>query len=196
MSQTKATILGFSLIVLFFCALIFTPKLLERVRFKMDFAGWPQVRSERFPVDTKLQVLRLNGNKIPKRSLSDLPKNEMGYIVHFWATWCPPCIEELPSIELMHRQFERMEKPHPTLVTISVDEKSEEVTKFLKTLGSETTFTILFDPEAETAKALGTTRFPESYWIRPDGSVRHKWIGPQNWSSREVLSLLLPRPVQ
>lgn len=160
----------------------------------MDFSGWPQAHSERFPVDTKLQVLRLTESKATKLSLSDLPKNEMGYVIHFWATWCPPCIEELPSVELMHRQLDKVGAPHPTLITISVDEKSEDVTKFLKTLGSETTFTILFDPEAETARALGTSRFPESYWIRADGTVRHKWIGPQNWNSRDVLSLLLPLP--
>lgn len=194
MSQTKATILGFSLIIVFFAALFFTPKVLERTRFKMDFTGWPAARSDRFPVERKLEALRFNGKAGAKLSLNDLPKNELGYIVHFWATWCPPCIEELPSVELMHRQFEKVTVAHPTLVTISVDEKADDVTKFLKTLGTETQFTILFDPEAETAKALGTTRFPESYWIRPDGTVRHKWVGPQNWSSREVLSLLLPRP--
>ena len=117
----------------------------------------------------------------------------MGYIIHFWATWCAPCVEELPSIELLHRQLEGTKAPHPTLVTISVDERAEDVTKFLKTLGSETTFPILMDREASSAKALGTSRFPESYWIRPDGSVRHKWIGPQNWNSREVTSLLVPK---
>jgi len=193
LSQTKATILGFSLILVFFGALFIAPQFLERVRFKMDFAGWPDLRSDKFPVDQKMAVIRWTG-KTGKLSLSDLPPNEQGYIVHFWATWCPPCIEELPSIELLHRQLEKVTAPHPTLVTVSVDEKAEEITKFLKTLKTETTFPILLDSEATSAQALGTTRFPESYWIRPNGTIRHKWVGPQNWSSLEVLSLLIPKP--
>jgi len=193
LSQTKATFLGFGLIIAFFGVLVFAPKLLERARFKMDFAGWPDLRAERFPVDHKFDVIRFPGHS-GKLSLNDLPKNEQGYIVHFWATWCPPCIEELPSLELLHRQLDAMKTPHPTLVTISVDEKAADIQKFLPTLKSETTFVILLDAEAASAQALGTSRFPESYWIRPNGSIRHKWIGPQSWSSQEVLSLLLPKP--
>ncbi len=194
MAQTKATFLGFSLIVVFFGVLFYGPKAFERVRFKMDFAGWPDVRADRFPMPQKMDVLRWKDRKGGSLSLADLPPNPMGYVIHFWATWCPPCIEELPSIELLHRQFEATKIPHPTLITISVDERAEDVSKFLKTLGGETTFPILLDIEASSAKTLGTTRFPESYWVRPDGSIRHKWIGPQNWNAREVISLLVPKP--
>ncbi len=193
MSQTKATYLGFGLILLFFGALVFGPKWLNRASFQMDFAGWPDLRADRFPVDQKFDVIRWSG-KTGKLALSDLPPNEQGYIVHFWATWCPPCIEELPSLELLHRQLEALKTPHPTLVTVSVDEKASDITKFLPTLKTETTFVILLDAEALSAQALGTTRFPESYWIRPNGSIRHKWIGPQSWSSQDVLALLLPKP--
>jgi len=193
LSQTKATILGFGLILAFFAVLAVAPQLLERVRFKLDFAGWPDLRSERFPIDQKFDVIRWPG-KSGKLSLSELPPNEEGYLIHFWATWCPPCVEELPSLELLHRQLSQLKTPHPTLITISVDEKAADITKFLPTLKTETSFVILIDTEAASAQTLGTTRFPESYWIRPNGSVRHKWIGPQSWSSQEVLALLLPKP--
>lgn len=193
MPQTRTTFLGFSLILIFFGVLFYGPRALERVRFKMDFAGWPDVRADRFPLSQKMDALRWKNGAKGKLSISTLPINPMGYIIHFWATWCAPCVDELPSIELLHRQLEGTKAPHPTLVTISVDERAEDVTKFLKTLGSETTFPILMDREASSAKALGTSRFPESYWIRPDGSVRHKWIGPQNWNSHEVTSLLVPK---
>jgi cytochrome c biogenesis protein CcmG, thiol:disulfide interchange protein DsbE len=115
-----------------------------------------------------------------------------GLLVNFWATWCPPCLEELPALDYLNRQLERAPKGKmPLLVTISVDEAVEDVSGLFETLDFSPTLLVLHDPNGNFSAELGTTRFPETYWISPSGAIQYKWIGPQNWLSEEVLVTLL-----
>lgn len=145
----------------------------------------------RFPVVAGGRALKGNPKEVSFGDLAASSPN--GILVNFWATWCPPCLDELPSLDFLNRQLSRLPKSKvPILVTVSVDEEGADVTGLFETLDFSPTLLVLHDPAGYFSASYGTTRFPETYWIAPDGSIRFKWIGPQNWLSEEVLLTLLP----
>lgn len=103
-------------------------------------------------------------------------------VVNFWATWCPPCIEEMPSLEAMARQL----GPKGVVVLgVSVDKNDASYKKFLAQ--ARVTFETSRDPEANISADYGTFKYPETYIIDKEGKVRQKIIGPQDWTSPEVI---------
>lgn len=154
---------------------------------------------QEFPLATRLTVFRDASSKkrLPrsKVTLQDLVKEASGpVLINFWATWCPPCLEELPSIEMLHRQIlsKALQKNSkvPTLVTISVDDRIEDITKLESTLDFKPSFTVVYDREGELARTMGTTKFPETYLVNAQGKILYKWLGPQEWLSDDVLQQL------
>lgn len=145
-------------------------------------------RAERFPLEGTFTQVK-NGKPSSKIKLSDLVReSNNGIIVNFWATWCPPCLDELPSLEMLQRQLRAERGALPRLVTISVDERISDIDRLFHTLDFNPSFLILFDSAAELSRAVGTTKFPETYWLGKDGTILYKWIGPQNWLDANVLN--------
>jgi peroxiredoxin len=111
-------------------------------------------------------------------------------LVNFWATWCKPCEDEMPSMERLHR---RLAGEPFDLLAISVDDDEAAVRAFVERLGL--TMPILLDPEKRSAAAYQAYRFPESVLIDANGSVAGRFIGPREWDSEtyvESIRALLP----
>lgn len=109
-------------------------------------------------------------------------------VLNFWASWCPPCVEETPSMNALARDL----APRGVVVLgISVDQNAEAYRRFLADHG--VVFETALDPEETVNSEFGTFKYPETYVIR-DGKVRIKYIGPRDWSDpsirREIESLL------
>ena len=104
-------------------------------------------------------------------------------IVNFWATWCPPCIEELPSLLAM-----QSEVPNVTVLAISQDEDKDAYARFL--LDNHVTLYTLRDPSARIPRLYGTAKIPESYVIDRNGILRRKFVSAQDWTSPEILNYL------
>lgn len=100
-------------------------------------------------------------------------------IVHFWATWCPPCVEELPTVVAWAREAGK--NPNVELFAVAVDVERKDVDDFLKRTGS-TGIPSYFDPDGRTAHLLGTDKFPETWFLGPDGAILGHWIGAKDWS--------------
>ena len=98
--------------------------------------------------------------------------------LNFWATWCPPCVEEMPSIRRLNEKLEG--DKNFKMLLVSADESWEPVRKFFGAEGAP--FTVLLDPEGEIAKKYGTTRFPETYVII-DGQIKAFIEGPRDWDT-------------
>jgi len=97
-------------------------------------------------------------------------------LVNFWATWCPPCIEELPSLNAFARTF----APQGVVVIgISIDRNEQVYRRFLER--NSIAFETARDPEAEISGSYGTFQVPESYLIDRSGKVVEKVISNQNW---------------
>jgi cytochrome c biogenesis protein CcmG/thiol:disulfide interchange protein DsbE len=102
--------------------------------------------------------------------------------LNIWATWCPPCREEMPSMERLYRRFSGQDF---AMLAVSVDTAGAEVVhRFAEQVGI--TFPILLDPEAGVAERYGVTGFPETFVIDRSGQVIHHTIGPERWDSEAV----------
>ncbi len=103
-------------------------------------------------------------------------------VLNFWATWCPPCIDELPSLDVMARQL----APKGVVVLgVSVDKNQDLYRKFLA--GVKPSFETALDSEADIGASYGTFKYPETYVIDKEGKVRQKHIGPRDWADPEIL---------
>lgn len=106
-------------------------------------------------------------------------------IVNFWATWCPPCTEELPS--LMDMQ-DRLRSRGVVVLGVSIDVDEDAYHRFLKQRNIN--FVTVLDPKQQVAGMYGTSGWPESYIIDRQGVLRRKIVGPINWDSPEVMQFL------
>ena len=106
-------------------------------------------------------------------------------VLNFWATWCPPCIEETPSLEMMQ---ERMRSRGVVVLGVSIDVDADAYHRFLQQ--KSINFLTVRDPEQKVATMYGTTGWPETYIIDRDGVVRRKLVGAVDWNSPEVVQFL------
>lgn len=120
-------------------------------------------------------------------------------LLNIWATWCEPCRVEIPSLERLYKVYG---DSGLKLVAVSIDDyvSDDSIRSFARNLG--VTFEILHDSTHAIERAYQTTGYPESFVIGPDGTIRKKWIGPDDWSSQgnralvaQLLGLQTPRPV-
>jgi len=103
-------------------------------------------------------------------------------VLNFWATWCPPCIDEIPSLDAMAKQL----GPKGVVVLgVSVDRNEAAYERFRKQ--AQIGFLTARDPEARISASYGTFKYPETYVIDSRGRVRQKHIGPRNWLEPEIL---------
>lgn len=108
-------------------------------------------------------------------------------VVHFWATWCAPCEEELPGLLAWSRGVK--DASDVEVLAVSVDESWEKVDGWLKKRGAEG-LPLALDPKGATARIFGTVKFPETWFLSGDGAVLAHWVGPRDWKSRETLAEL------
>ncbi len=114
--------------------------------------------------------------------------------LNLWATWCPPCREEMPSMERLHR---RMQGTDFLMLAVSEDEDgSAAVRPFVDQMGL--TFPVLLDQDGVLPPRYGVTGYPETFIIDREGRVIQHTIGPEDWGSeksyRYFLKLIEPGP--
>ena len=106
-------------------------------------------------------------------------------VLNFWATWCPPCVEELPSLVQMQQ---RMKSRGVTVLAVSVDADENAYRRFLK--DHNVNLLSVRDPDQKSAGLYGTFKFPETYIVDRNGVVRRKFIGAVDWTEPEVIDFL------
>jgi cytochrome c biogenesis protein CcmG, thiol:disulfide interchange protein DsbE len=110
-------------------------------------------------------------------------------VLNFWATWCPPCVDEMPSLDEFQR---RLADSGVVVLGVSVDKSERAYRNFLRQ--ARVSFLTARDPSASISSEYGTFKFPETYVIDAAGRVVQKHIGPMLWTDekliREIRSLL------
>jgi thiol-disulfide isomerase/thioredoxin len=108
-------------------------------------------------------------------------------LVHFWATWCPPCIQEIPALQRLARDFGGHDDF--TVLMVAVSDSNGKVRNFL----GRNADMVLFDPNWEVANRYGTDKLPETYLV-VNGQVVRKFVGMTDWDDaalrREIQSKL------
>ncbi len=123
----------------------------------------------------------LNGKRVQLRGL----KGNI-ILLNFWATWCGPCKDEMPSMETLYQRYKERDF---ALLTISVDEGSSEATrKFIQK--NRYSFSVLVDPTGKTLDLFEIDRIPATVIIDKKGRTVGRAIGPRDWSKPEVFSLI------
>jgi cytochrome c biogenesis protein CcmG, thiol:disulfide interchange protein DsbE len=105
-------------------------------------------------------------------------------VLNFWASWCPPCLEEFPSLMQLPQQI-----PGVVVLAVSFDTDADAYRQYV-TENRLRNMVIALDLSQKSNLAFGTTRPPETYIIDREGRIRRKFIGAQNWTSPEIESYL------
>jgi cytochrome c biogenesis protein CcmG, thiol:disulfide interchange protein DsbE len=106
-------------------------------------------------------------------------------VLNFWATWCPPCIEETPSLV---RMTARMKDKGVVVLAVSIDADDAAYHKFLKDYSVN--MVTVRDESRRASNLYGTFGWPESYIIDRTGVIRRKFIGAVEWTSPEITDYL------
>ena len=115
-------------------------------------------------------------------ALSDLRGKTV--LLNFWASWCPPCVEETPSMVAMQEQL----KGRVVIFAVSTDADRAAYQRFLRE--EHTNFLTVRDAAQQSNRLYGTSAFPETYVIDSAGIVRRKFIGPVEWTNPEIMKYL------
>lgn len=106
-------------------------------------------------------------------------------VLNFWASWCQPCVEEIPSLNQLQKNL----GPKGLVVLgISVDKNEANYKKFLKR--ANISFKTSLDKEANVSASYGTFKYPETYIISPEGKVLEKIISNRNWVNDPIYDRL------
>jgi peroxiredoxin len=104
-------------------------------------------------------------------------------VLNFWATWCPPCVEEMPSLSQFAAQFK---DKGVVVLGVSVDKDAAAYKNFIRSL--DPAFLTARDPEMKINLEYGTVQYPETYIINSQGKVVNKIISSANWTDDKMVS--------
>ena len=111
-------------------------------------------------------------------------------LINFWATWCEPCREEMPSIDRLRRSLEG--RPFVVLA-VNLAEPPSRIRGYLDKM--PVGFTLLLDRDTAVAKAWKARILPATFIVGPDGKIRYSYVGELDWSQekvRRIIAALLP----
>ena len=146
-------------------------------------SAWAQFDKARWPTNAAT----------PKIDAPDLQGKTWGtaelagkvVVLNFWATWCAPCKEELPTLQTLHE----ISDSQTVVLTINVRESSARAARYMQTTGM--TFPVISDPQGEQAKRWGVTVYPTTVLIAPNGQARWRVMGDVDWSGPQANQWLM-----
>ena len=129
------------------------------------------------------------GNAAPEFTVTDSErtvdlKDLRGKVVvlNFWATWCPPCVEEMPSLVRLQRD---LKDKGVTVLAVSVDDDARQYHQFLEK--HKVDLMTVRDPRQKSNELYGTFKFPETYIIDRQGVLRRKFVGAVDWTKPDIV---------
>ena len=108
-------------------------------------------------------------------------------LVNFWATWCPPCIREMPSMERLHQKVDAADFK---VLAINQMEDVDQVFAFTGQLADYPTFDLLFDSDSSVSQAYAVKGLPTTFLIDKQGKVRYRAIGGRIFDHEEVVAII------
>ncbi len=135
------------------------------------------------------------GIRAPKLAVVDVRSGQAIDITHlkgkvifvnFWASWCPPCKEEMPSIEALYKDI--MKNDAFRMITILYKDDVKTASDYMRANGY--TFPLFTDNDGISAQRYGVTGVPETYLVDKKGALRKRVIGPADWNSTEAKAFI------
>jgi thiol-disulfide isomerase/thioredoxin len=106
-------------------------------------------------------------------------------LVNFWATWCGPCKEEMPSLARLQKQLDPAQF---ALMTVTTDLQRQGIAQFLSQLG--VSLPVLFDEDQEVSRSFMVRGLPTTIMIARDGTLVGRAVGPRGWDSPEAVAMM------
>lgn len=107
-------------------------------------------------------------------------------LLHFWATWCPPCLNEMPELIEMAKAFPSTDL---RILTVSLDGSWEDARRILPDKILPSNLVSLLDLSREVPDRFGSYQYPETYLLNRDLKIVHKFVGAQAWTGDEMMKL-------
>lgn len=108
-------------------------------------------------------------------------------LLNFWATWCPPCIREMPSMERLHQQ---VDADGFKVIAVNQMEDVDQVFAFTGQLEVDPTFAILFDSTSEVSRDYAVRGLPTTYLIDKEGNIRYRAVGGREFDHAAVVKTI------
>lgn len=105
-------------------------------------------------------------------------------LLNFWATWCPPCVEEMPSLLQLHKEL----GDKVIILAVSEDADDGAYKQFVRDHNVD--LLTVRDPRQNTNEIYGTFKFPETYVIDRNGKIVRKFVGPTDWTAPDIVQYL------
>jgi len=134
------------------------------------------------PVAPKLALHDMDGKLVDLKQI----KGKV-VIVNFWATWCPPCRAEMPSLQ---RLWKKLGASKIQIVAVNVGEDADTVLGFMGTLDESPTFPIVFDKDSATLRAWPVRGLPTTFLIDKKGHIAYRAIGGRHFDSPENIRFI------
>jgi cytochrome c biogenesis protein CcmG, thiol:disulfide interchange protein DsbE len=139
-------------------------------------------RGGKFKVAPEFQLKDADGKS---HKLSDWKGKVV--VLHFWASWCAPCLEEIANWTKFAEGFPGA---GVKFVAVTLDDRWEDAHKILPSKALPENVVSLIDLEKELPEKYGTYQYPETYLIGPDQTVVTKWVGPQPWDQPGLKNII------
>ena len=167
--QTKAQpVLGLFLGVCL--AVLLTSFVAPKAWAQFDKSAWPANMAT-----PKIEAIDLQGKAW---STTELASKVV--VLNFWATWCAPCKDELPTLQTLHD----ISDAQTVVLTINVREPAARAARYMQSTGM--TFPVISDAKGELAKRWGVTVYPTTILIAPNGQARWRVVGDVDWSGPQA----------
>jgi peroxiredoxin len=141
-----------------------------------------------------LKISRMGaGNDMPAFTLEALDGQAVAsadlkgkvVLLNFWATWCGPCKDEMPSLERLRKQFDPADV---VVLSVTTDHQREGIQAFMKHLGLA--LPVLLDEDQEVSGSFMVRGLPTTFLVGKDGKLAGRAVGPRAWDSPEAVALL------
>ena len=133
----------------------------------------------------KIEAHDFKGKLIEKKEINLRDNFGNFLIINFWATWCSPCLKEMPDLEKIYNKFK---KSGLTVIAISMGESLERVLKFQKK--HNYSFPVIIDSDMKISNLYGVKNIPITYLINSNGVIVGRALGPRDWFSDKFIRFL------
>ena len=179
---SKASVAGFIIGFICFPVIVFGGAYVYVQLSSGGFGGGGGLSPPELPAETSVsldwKVKTLDGAEV---NLGDYAQGKTIFL-NFWATWCPPCVAEMPSIDALYSQF------GDTIAFVCV---SQENAATLKKFIEEKKYSVpVFYAETPSPPELNAAALPSTFIIAPDGKILLKHVGGADWAHESVVAFL------
>ena len=146
-------------------------------------AAWAQFDKTAWPAKTPTPAIEAVDLQGKAWSNSELAGKVV--VLNFWATWCAPCKDELPTLQTLHD----ISDAQTVVLTINVREPAARAARYMQSTGM--TFPVISDAKGDLAKRWGVTVYPTTILVAPNGQARWRVVGDADWSGAQAHAWLV-----